>query len=79
MNNLIKAIEYAKAISKLGLFETCDIETEYGSTYTVVCTGENDYVLVYSYVSESGTKSKLSDYVSESGTRSKLIGFLLGS
>lgn len=66
MKSLIdKIMDLALELSKMDKFIIGDIKDNDGTEYTLICTGHNDYILIYG------------GHIIESGPRSRIIAYLL--
>ena len=66
MKSLIdKIIDLSLELSKMDKFIIGDIKDNDGTEYTLICTGHNDYILIYG------------GHIIESGPRSRIIAYLL--
>lgn len=66
MKSLIeKIIDLAYELAKMDKFISGDIKDNDGTEYTLICTGLNDYILIYG------------GHIIESGPRSRIIAYLL--
>lgn len=66
MKSLIeKIMDLCFELSKMDKFIVGDIKDSDGTEYTLICTGHNDYILIYG------------GHIIESGPRSRIIAYLL--
>ena len=66
MKSLVeKIIDLSLELSKMDKFIIGDIKDNDGTEYTLICTGPNDYILIYG------------GHIIESGPRSRIIAYLL--
>lgn len=66
MKSLIeKIMDLALELSKMDKFIIGEIKNSNGTEYTLICTGPNDYILIYG------------GHIIESGPRSRIIAYLL--
>lgn len=65
MKSLIdKIIDLINELSKMEKFVVGDIKDNDGTEYTLICTGHNDYILIYGgHIIESGPRSRIITYL----------------